>query len=103
MRSGGGPFFLEFETYRHREHCGHNFDNELGYRTLEEFEFWKERDPIKICESSMLNVGQITKDQLDKLYKEIKAEVDEAFSYAEASPFPQKEEAFQDLFSSLKE
>ena len=47
MRSGGGPFF-RVETYRHREHCGHNFDNELGYRTLEEFEFWKRTRSINL-------------------------------------------------------
>ena len=44
---GKGPQFLEFETYRWREHCGPNYDNDIGYRTEEEFLEWRKRDPIK--------------------------------------------------------
>ena len=48
IREGNGPVFLEFDTYRHREHCGSNFDNDIGYRTEEEFLFWKDKCPIKL-------------------------------------------------------
>ena len=40
IRSGNGPIFLEMPTYRWREHCGPNYDNDIGYRTEEEFESW---------------------------------------------------------------
>jgi len=43
IRSGGGPVFIEFSTYRWREHCGPLYDNDLGYRTQSEFLEWKAR------------------------------------------------------------
>ncbi|SVC72066.1 uncharacterized protein METZ01_LOCUS324920, partial [marine metagenome] len=45
--SGNGPQFLEFDTYRWREHCGPNYDNDIGYREEEEFLEWKKKDPLK--------------------------------------------------------
>ena len=44
IRAGSGPMFIELPTYRWREHCGPGFDNDIGYRSEEEFEEWK-RDP----------------------------------------------------------
>ena len=46
IRAGGGPQFVELATYRWREHCGPLYDNDIGYRTVEEFEKWKLRDPV---------------------------------------------------------
>ena len=43
---GNGPQFLEFDTYRWREHCGPNYDNILGYRNKKDFDNWKKKDPI---------------------------------------------------------
>ena len=41
-----GPFFFQLDTYRWREHCGPEFDNNLGYRTEKEFLSWKNYDPL---------------------------------------------------------
>ena len=41
-------WFIEFETYRWREHCGYQFDNNIGYRSEEEFQSWKLKDPIEL-------------------------------------------------------
>ena len=41
IRDGGGTWFVEFPTYRWREHCGYQFDNNIGYRTELEFIKWK--------------------------------------------------------------
>ena len=103
IRSGEGPFFLEFETYRYREHCGYNYDNDLGYRTQKEFEFWKRRDPIKNYQASMIHLGQINEKEINELHKDIQQEVEEAFLFAEEAPFPISEEAFHDVYSDLKE
>lgn len=46
IRKKKGPMLLLFDTYRHREHCGPNFDNNIGYRTEEEFKKWLKKDPI---------------------------------------------------------
>ncbi|MBS0624643.1 MAG: thiamine pyrophosphate-dependent dehydrogenase E1 component subunit alpha [Verrucomicrobia bacterium] len=83
IRQGNGPAFLEFDTYRHREHCGPNFDNDIGYRTPEEFEIWKKKCPISLYGS------RIDPAEYDKIHAEIKAEIEEAFHFAETSPFPQ--------------
>ncbi|NGX59019.1 MAG: Acetoin:2,6-dichlorophenolindophenol oxidoreductase subunit alpha [Chlamydiae bacterium] len=80
IREGNGPCFLEFDTYRHREHCGPNLDNQLGYRTEEEFEYWLKRDPLKD-----IHVDQAIKDQIER-------EIEEAFIFAEKSPYPTYEE-----------
>jgi len=45
-RQNGGPAFIEFKTYRWREHCGPDYDHQLGYRPRSEFEKWKQRCPI---------------------------------------------------------
>tara|TARA_B100002051_G_scaffold265227_1_gene291005 strand:- start:446 stop:1270 length:825 start_codon:yes stop_codon:yes gene_type:complete len=49
-RKGNGPCFLEFFTYRWLEHCGPNFDNNIGYRSEKEFLNWKRKEPIKRLE-----------------------------------------------------
>jgi len=47
LRQGKGPVFLEMPTYRWREHCGPNYDNDIGYRTPEEFQNWQAKDPLE--------------------------------------------------------
>ena len=42
MQKNKGPFY-SLNTYRHREHCGPNYDNNIGYRTEKEFKHWKKR------------------------------------------------------------
>jgi hypothetical protein len=64
VRTTGAPFFLEFSTYRWREHCGHSFDNDIGYRTQEEFLEWQAKDPLnnleKYIQESMVNMTNET-------------------------------------------
>ena len=58
--SGNGPQFLEFDTYRWREHCGPNYDNDIGYRKEEEFLEWKKKDPLKdIFENKDLDLVKV--------------------------------------------
>ena len=98
IRRGDGPYFLEFATYRWREHCGPNFDNDIGYRTEEEYHTWKEQDPIPLLESQLLAQGVINKAGIGEMEKTIQTEVDEAFEFAGNSPFPDPEEAFKGLY-----
>jgi len=89
---GNGPQFLEFETYRWREHCGPNYDNDLGYRDEEEFKRWKQRDPLKklIQEKDLYRCESI----------KIKREIEEAYKFAEDSAFPSEEDFKSILLSS---
>tara|TARA_Y100000589_G_scaffold290518_1_gene293272 strand:+ start:2210 stop:3196 length:987 start_codon:yes stop_codon:yes gene_type:complete len=99
IRSEGGPFFLEFATYRHREHCGPNFDNEIGYRTLKEFEIWKLKDPISNYQNRLLKQGICCKKDFQYFAEEIDHEIEDAFKFADNSNFPLKSEAFKGVYS----
>ena len=90
VRQGEGPIFLEFSTYRHREHCGPNFDNDLGYRSLEQFKDWVQLDPIENLKQLMLKEKIVDKSYIDETTQHIQDEIRHAFDYAKNSSFPEK-------------
>ena len=87
-QGGCGPQFVELSTYRWREHCGPHFDNHLGYRDMQEFEEWKEYDPIAGLEQSLKSEGLVTANAIEDMDFEIKKIIDDAFENAEQSEFP---------------
>jgi len=89
-RRGGGPAFFEFTTYRWREHCGPEFDNDLGYRSEVEYLRWKKLDPVARLESKLLERGEALRPALERAAKEIGAEIDAAVAFAKQSPFPEE-------------
>ena len=91
-RHGEGPTFLEFKTYRWREHCGPFYDNDLGYRDPAEFEAWKVKDPIAIFERYMREMSLLPDGNLESLKRELTVEIDEAVAFAKNSPFPKSSE-----------
>jgi len=99
IRDGRGPQFLEFDTYRWREHCGPNYDNDIGYRSEAEFEAWKKRDPVTMLTERMLSSGQVTDAEIVDIQSQITVETDEAFEFAENSPFPTPQDAYTDLYA----
>lgn len=88
-RAGEGPSFLVFDTYRWLEHCGPNYDNDIGYRTQDEFETWKRRDPLGILRARLISLGQLDPIAESALVAEIDAEIAAAFRFALESPLPQ--------------
>ena len=88
-RAGAGPSFLVFDTYRWLEHCGPNYDNDIGYRSPEEFEAWKLRDPLAILSEQMKASGQWDEGEAERQRAAIDAEIDAAFRFALESPLPQ--------------
>ena len=98
-KCNGGPTFLEYETYRWREHCGPNFDNHLGYRTSLEFEEWHMRCPIEKTKQHLSQLGTFDPiwehDQVDRLSSEIEV----AVQFAKKSQFPSKDQLFQDVYA----
>ncbi|MBI4283916.1 MAG: thiamine pyrophosphate-dependent dehydrogenase E1 component subunit alpha [Chloroflexi bacterium] len=98
-RQGSGPTFLEFKTYRWREHCGPYYDNDLGYRTEGEFQEWQERCPVDTLKERLLGDGLISQKDIDGLGNKLQAEVDEAIVFAKESPFPQPEELVKHLYA----
>lgn len=98
IRQGNGPVFLEFATYRWREHCGPNYDNKLGYRTETEFNKWKKLDPLSQFEDLLSTQNQISSEELRAIDHEITNIVTASFNFAEESPFPTPADAFKHLF-----
>ena len=99
IRKNGGPRFIEFDTYRWREHCGPNYDNDIGYRSEEEFLQWKKKDPILNAEKKLKRLKYISDDEILKITRQAQIKVNRAFKFADDSPFPKKNEALQDIFS----
>ena len=94
IRAGGGPWLVEYSVYRWREHCGPNFDNDIGYRSTEEYEDWRLREPIEFLRRKLSVVVSELAELETRMVGELRTEVDAAFRFAEESPFPAAEEAF---------
>jgi pyruvate dehydrogenase E1 component alpha subunit len=90
-RLGKGPYFLEFRTYRWREHVGPNWDYEAGYRTKAEVDAWIERCPVKAATARVLAEGMCSAEEIEDWRQDIQREVDVAVHAAKAAPFPSTE------------
>ena len=88
VRGGEGPYFLEFSTYRWREHCGPDFDNHLNYRSAEEVAAVMETDPLARAELSLLRADSELQRVLANHRDCVRHEINRAFDFAEDSPFP---------------
>ncbi len=98
-KSGKGPAFIEFQTYRWLEHCGEKDDKNLGYRTEKEIQEWVAKDPVKRLWKKMLEKKMATKEELDKINNEVLREANEAAEFAKKSPFPDKGTLHNYLYS----
>ncbi len=93
-RRGAGPSLVEAKTYRFFGHS--RGDPHYGmYRTKEEWEGWKERDPLLVCEK-MLGMSAREKSAHAEA---VEAEIQEAIAFAEASPEPEESVALEDIFA----
>jgi pyruvate dehydrogenase E1 component alpha subunit len=99
VRSGNGPFLLELQTYRFRAHS--MADPDL-YRTKEEIEEWKKRDPISLFKSRLQDSGNLTESDVVRIESEINAEIDEAVRFAETSPVEPIEDLLKDVSAQVK-
>ena len=84
VRSGAGPFFLEFNTYRFRPHS--MFDPEL-YRGKAEVDAWKKHCPIATLKARLLTEGALTEAQVAQYAADIEQEMQSAVAFAQASPW----------------
>ena len=96
IRDGAGPHFLECRTYRFRAHS--MFDPQL-YRTKEEVEEWKERDPIPRLANWMRQAGMLHDKDVEKIEADAKAEIDDAVAFAEAGKWEPVAELTRDVYA----
>ena len=94
-----GPMLLVLNTYRI---AGHSKSDPQNYRTKEEVESWKRRDPIQKARSRFIAEGSFTAAELDSLDARAAGDVARAVEYAEASPEPDVSEALRDIFAETK-
>ena len=99
LRAGDGPHFIELVTYRWREHCGPEVDNHLGYRTVDEYETWRARDPVAAFRGVLLAEGAIDQAWIEATEAALAAEIDDAFAFAADSPFPDPVEAYTGVYA----
>lgn len=83
IRAGEGPHVLEFRTYRFRAHS--MFDPEL-YRSREEVEQWKARDPIATFEARLRERGLLNDAQMNEIDEAVTGEIDDAVAFADEAP-----------------
>ena len=98
-RHGDGPAFLLCNTYRYTGHHVGDINREY-YRSKKEEQEWKnERDPIRRL-AQWLTAQQIADPVLlDRIYSEVKSEIDDAVAFALAAPYPSPEEVDQDVYA----
>jgi len=87
-RSGAGPSFIVCDTYRWR---GHSRSDRNLYRTKEEIEAWKEKDPILRFRQHLMAARILTAEQAEQFEREAEAIIADAVNFAEASPEPSVE------------
>ncbi len=97
-RGGSGPTLLEARTYRF---MGHSMSDPIHghYRSQEEVEEHKKRDPIPTFSERLKRQGLLTQEEFDAMDAEIMAEVEDAIQFAEDSSAPDSEELFTDVYA----
>lgn len=94
-RDGKGPTLLEFRTYRYK---GHSMSDPAKYRTKEELAEYKANDPIEQIRKAILDLGHASEDELKEIEKKIKDQVADSVKFAEDSPWPDPQEAYEDVY-----
>ncbi len=97
-REGKGPILIECKTYRFKGHYVGEGSRELSYRAEEELEEWKKRCPIEKFTSELIAKNILTRSLVRKINDKIDGEIEEAVKFAEESPYPDPQEALDDLF-----
>jgi len=100
-RDGLGPSFVECKTYRYKGHSG-PYDREpygAPYRTEEEVEGWRRKDPLPCFLKRLIEDGLITKDRAESIENNVMLEIEGAVKFAMESPDPSPEDALEDLLA----
>jgi TPP-dependent pyruvate/acetoin dehydrogenase alpha subunit len=95
-RSGGGPSLVEFKTFRMTGHSAHD---DAGYVPEKLFTEWKKKDPIVRFENDLLEEGVISREDIERMQREIDAIIDDAVEWAENEPLPVAEDLMTDVYS----
>jgi pyruvate dehydrogenase E1 component alpha subunit len=95
-RSGNGPTLLDINTYRYR---GHSMSDPAKYRTKEEVEEYKQKDPIERVKTSILKNKYADEKWLEEVETKIEKVISESVEFAESSEYPHPSELFTDVYA----
>jgi TPP-dependent pyruvate/acetoin dehydrogenase alpha subunit len=101
-REGKGPTLVECMTYRwHGHHAGEPRDGQL-YRSLEEINKWKQKDPVAMIKEALIKDGAIKEEDYLQIQDGYSMELDEAVEFAKNSPFPSPGDLYNDVLVRFK-
>jgi pyruvate dehydrogenase E1 component alpha subunit len=94
-REKGGPTLLEVKTYRYK---GHSMSDPAKYRTKEEMEEYKLKDPVEMVLIKLKKEYNISDAEIEAISERVKFEVEESVRFAEESPWPDDSEVYKDVY-----
>jgi pyruvate dehydrogenase E1 component alpha subunit len=94
-REGDGPTLLEIKTYRYK---GHSISDPQKYRTKEEVDEYKAKDPIQMVLQTILTKKYATQEEIDAINQRVNQTVTESVKFAEESPWPDDSEVLKDVY-----
>ena len=95
-RKGEGPTFLEMRTYRYK---GHSMSDPAKYRSKEELESYKAKDPIEVLKKVILDKKYVDTAWIEEIDQKVKEIVDESVKFSEESPWPDSSELYKDVYA----
>lgn len=96
VRAGNGPAIIEVESYRW---FGHSTADAGKYRSKEEVDAWKQKDPLLKFRQFSLKETDLTQEDLDAVHQQVVAEIDAAYEFAQNSPEPELSVGFEDVWA----
>jgi acetoin:2,6-dichlorophenolindophenol oxidoreductase subunit alpha len=97
MKSRNMPGFLRLKCYRYLEHSGINEDFDLGYRSRDDFNDWRQRDPVSLQRRKLIELS-IAEDELAGIEKNIDMKVRQSLELAKKADYPDKREAYKGVY-----
>jgi pyruvate dehydrogenase E1 component alpha subunit len=94
-REKGGPTLLEVKTYRYK---GHSISDPQKYRTKEELEEYKAKDPIQILLKTIKENNIVADEEINAINERVDKTVEESVKFAEESPWPNDDEVLKDVY-----
>tara|TARA_E500000178_G_scaffold246385_1_gene242936 strand:+ start:719 stop:1672 length:954 start_codon:yes stop_codon:yes gene_type:complete len=95
MINNSRPYLIEFLTYRTVEHCGTNNDDNLGYRSKKQIQYWKNKCPIIYLRSKYKNLNK----KFDKIEKNLDNKVNKIFNKAKKEKYPNKDRLSKNIYA----
>jgi len=91
------PFMkpLQMKTYRYK---GHSMSDPQKYRTKEEVEEYKDKDPIEVVKAKLLSDFNVNESEIEAIQERVRVEVEECVKFAEESPWPAEDELLKDVY-----